>query len=275
MALEDYFHEQEPPQTRACRRASGATPCDSTRMAADGWGGYGKDGVGLAYTRGAPVLKWAGARIREDKALVEFLVWANPSNLCFASPALQADAEVVAAALASPFYDQEHPRVPVSCVLRFADERLRASKDVVLAAVARSGHELEFAGEALRADPYVVAWAGAPVGAADTRALSKTFMRLLKSGVSVEHMDANWKRVMEDADCCATFNCHDYRHWIADWPKKPPGVRKPYHSQFDNKHAVCYFLKDRLSSSCPLCLRVAPPVRELLWPTREEWDGRF
>lgn len=247
-------------------------------MAADGWGGYSAHAVGHpAYARGAPVLQWAGPRIREDKALVEFLVWANPSNLCFASPALQADAEVVAAALTSPFYDLEHPRVPVSCVLRFADERLRASKEVVLAAVARSGHELEFAGEALRADPLVVAWAGAPAGAANTRGLSTTFMRLLKSGVSVEHMDANWKRVLEDEDCRATLcnSGHDHRSWLADWPKRPPGVRKPCHTQFDNKHSVCFFLKERLCARCPLCLRVAPPVRELLWPTREEWDGRF
>ena len=91
--------------------------------------------------------------------------------------------------------------MPPSFVLRFADERLRASKEVVLAAIARSGYELEFAEKALRADPYVVAWAGAPVGAADTRGLSKTFMQLLKSGVSVEHVDANWKLVMDDADC--------------------------------------------------------------------------
>ena len=26
---------------------------------------------------------------------------------------------------------------------------------------------------------------------------------------------------------------------------------------------------------CPLCLRVAPPVRDVLWPTREELDGVF
>jgi hypothetical protein len=55
-------------------------------------------------TRGAPVLQWTGQQIREDKALVEYLVWSNPSNLFYASPALQADAEVAAAALASPFY---------------------------------------------------------------------------------------------------------------------------------------------------------------------------
>ena len=120
----------------------------------DGWSGYSAAAPG-GYTRGAPVLKWAAERLRADKALVCFLVWANPSNLSFASPALRADAEVVAAALASPFYAEPPPPVPPSCVLRFAAEELRASREVVLAALARSGYELEFAGDALRADAHV------------------------------------------------------------------------------------------------------------------------
>jgi len=37
---------------------------------------------------------------------------------------LQADTEVVAAALASPFYAEPLPPVPPSCVLRFAAEEL-------------------------------------------------------------------------------------------------------------------------------------------------------
>ncbi len=58
-----------------------------------GWHGYSEQPV--EFTRGVPVLKWASSMIREDKALVQFLVWSNPSNLCFASPALQADKEVL------------------------------------------------------------------------------------------------------------------------------------------------------------------------------------
>jgi hypothetical protein len=110
------------------------------------WRGYIAQPV-HGLTRGAPVLKWAAARLRVDKALVLFLVWSNPTNLCFASPTLQADADVVAAALASQFYAEPPPPVPPSCVLRFAAEELRASKEVVLAAVARSCYDLEFAGE--------------------------------------------------------------------------------------------------------------------------------
>ena len=45
------------------------------------WGGYSAEGLGVAQlgqrphemTRGAPVLRWAPQRIREDKALVEYL----------------------------------------------------------------------------------------------------------------------------------------------------------------------------------------------------------
>ena len=209
--------------------------------------GYSAHAVGHpAYTRGAPVLAWAGPRIREDKELVQFLVWANPSNLCFAGPALQADIDVVAAALASPFYAEQPALVPPSCVLRFAGEQLRASKELVLAAVARSGYEVEFAAEALRADPHVVAWAGAPVGAADTRGLSKTFMRLLKCGVTVEHMDANWKRVLEDEYCRSKLQGTGFWAALEQWPKLPPGMPLAIYTQWNSRHALCFFLREHL-----------------------------
>ena len=240
----------------------------------------------VTVTRGAPVLQWAGHCIREDKDLVENLVWSNPSNLCYASPALQADAEVAAAALASPFYAEKDPQAPVSCVLRFLDHVLRAKQDVVLAALARSGYELEFACEALRADPYVVAWAGAPVGAAQCRERSKTCMRLLKSGVSVEHVEANWRALSEDEDLTKGPGNDTLSRFLAQWPRLPLGM--PQHllvvgsggestyKQNGCKHSVCAYLKTTLDARCPLCLRVAPPVRNVLWPTRElEWDGVF
>jgi len=183
-----------------------------------GWSGYSAAALSMpglhGLTRGAPVLKWAAEPLREDKALVCFLVWANPSNLGFASPALRADAEVVAAALASPFYAEPPAPVPPTCVLRFAAEELRAGKEVVLAAVASSGYEFEFAGDALRADAYVAAWAGAPVGAAPCRELSKTFTRLQKSDLSVEYMDANWKALSEDKDFLAI--CGGERERVKD-----------------------------------------------------------
>jgi hypothetical protein len=236
-------------------------------------------------TRGAPVLKWAGPRLREDKALVSFLVWANPTNLCFASPALQADAEVVAAALASPFYAEPPPPVPASCVLRFAAEELRASKEVVLAAVARSGYEFEFAGDLMRADAYVVAWAGAPVGTAMYRERSTTFVRVLKSGVSVQHMDENWRLVSNDDDCAAAC-CGPSEVWprMEKWPELPQerpkqtfdrnGRQQPV-DFLASKPGVCDLIKSVLAARFPLFSRVAPPVRDVLWPSREERDGVF
>ena len=242
------------------------------------WRGYTAAALNLhGLTRGAPVLKWAAERLRADKALVQFLVWSNPTNLCFASPALQTDAEVVAAALASPFYAEPPPPVPASCVLRFAAEELRASRETVLAALARSGYEFEFAGDALRADAYVAAWAGAPVGAAGARELSKTFMGLLKSGVSVDYLDANWKSIMED-DCfnATRFGDGNLKHIFAQWSKLPQGVRQSFYTGNEGtKHSWCALLKQTLDARCPLCLRVAPPVRDVLWPTREDWDGVF
>jgi hypothetical protein len=242
------------------------------------WPGYSAAALGLhGLTRGAPVLKWAGERLRADKALVAYLVWANPSNLSFASPALQADADVVAAALASPFYAEQPPPVPPSCVLRSAAEELRASREVVLAALARSGYEFEFAGDALRADTYVAAWAGAPVGSFGSRELSKTFVRMLKSGCSVEYIDANWRALSEDKDLLSVHR--PASEILAQWPTLPQstplGMRGFHKDNLRDKHAVCALLKHTLDARCPLCLRVAPPVRDVLWPTREYWDGVF
>jgi len=243
------------------------------------WRGYSAASMSLhGLTRGAPVLKWADERLRQDKTLVQFLVWANPSNLCFASPALHADAEVVAAALASPFYDEPPPPEPASCVLCFAGAEVRASRETVLAAIARSGYEFEFAGDALRADAYVAAWAGAPVGAAGGRELSRTFMRVLKSGVSMEYIDSHWKSMLTDEFLAATRlgDSLSVSHVFAEWSRIPLGMPKPFYTGNEgDKHSWCARLKQSLTARCPLCLRVAPPARELLWPTREEWDGVF
>ena len=245
-------------------------------MSEDGWNGYNAAALGMhGLTRGAPVLQFAGDKLREDKTIVCFLVWSNPTNLCFASPALQADDEVVAAALASPFYAEPPPPVPPTCVLRFAAQELRAGKEVVLAAVARSGYEFQFAGDARRADAYVAAWAGAPVGAAGGRELSTTFARLLKSDLSVEYMDANWRALSEDKDLLATCG-PGVSEILAGWPKVPLGMLR--HSCFggsSDKHSVCALLKATFDKRSPLCRRVAPPVRDVLWPSREEWDGVF
>jgi len=233
------------------------------RCAGMEWAGYSSAAARGGHEnlkRGAPVLRWVADRLREDKTLVCFLVWSNPTNLCWASPALQADAEVVGAALASPFYAEPPPPVPVTCVLAFVDEGLRADKATVLTALALSGYEFQFASEALRADAYVAAWAGAPVGSSASRVLSKTFMRTLKAGVTVEHVSAFYQIIVQDDDCKRfSFDLHNWQN-----PRCRP-----------DKLRDCENILQRMSSCCPLCLRVAPAARELLWPTREEWDGVF
>jgi len=225
------------------------------------WRGYSPAAFYETLKRGAPVLRYASPALQEDKTLVCFLVWSNPTNLCWASPALQADDEVVSAALCSPFYDQFPPPTPVTCVLRLADEKFRADKDTVLNALARSGYEFEFASEALRADAYVAAWAGAPVGSFSSRRLSKKFMCTLKSGVTVDHVSTFLQSIVLDDDCKHFFSSVQ-SHW------EDPRFRV-------DKKKDCEEILQRMCRFCPLCFRVAPAARELLWPTREEWDGVF
>ena len=231
------------------------------RRAGMEWQGYSPASFYEMMKRGAPVLRYASPALQENKTLVCFLVWSNPTNLCWASPALQADSDVVSAALCSPFYDQFPPPVPVTCVLRLADESFRADKDAVMLALARSGYEFEFASEALRADAYVAAWAGAPIGSFSSRRLSKKFMCTLKSGVSVSHVSTFLESIVQDVDCKNYFSTV-YSHW-----------RDPRRTV--DKKQDCETILQRMSQRCPLCFRVSPDARELLWPTREEWDGVF
>ena len=128
----------------------------------------------------------------------------------------------------------------------------------------------------MRADPYVAAWAGAPVGAGHQR-LSKTFTGLLTSDFSVEYIDANWRALSEDKDLLAIHR--PASEILAQWPKVPLGIPRGMqafqtHSCGD-KHSVCALLKHVLAARSPLCRRVAPPVSDVLWPSREEWNGVF
>jgi len=263
------------------------------------WQGYSAAAVGSypELKRGAPVLGFASHTLKENKTLVCFLVWSNPENMQWASRALQADAEVVAAALSSPFYDEPwdcYSGAPRTCVLEnvrsllpdysrnpysrnrnsrahdnlspvgLSAKTILEDKDTVLLALARSGYEFEFASETLRADAYVAAWAGSPVGSFSSRCLSKTFMRTLKSGVTVEHVDAFSKVMLEDNDILSSrVGDRPLRDVLNNWPT------------LDNKHNYAAYIKSGLEASCPLCLRVAPDARELLWPTCEAWDGVF
>jgi hypothetical protein len=268
------------------------------------WAGYGEKPVydhnGTELTRGCPVLQWAGQRICENKALVEFLVWSNPSNLRWASLALQANPDVTKAALSSPFYWQKSPNYPVDCVLKFSNDDLCAKKTIALAALACSGYEFQHVSTALRADPYVVAWAGAPVGSFKTRKLSNLCFQALNNKHLLEMVNANWMALAENKDLLDfaaeerkknIFKLYPLSEQLAQWPclaenKWSEPVDKttcnwsgpdPIWSGLScaprissNKLLVCEELKQTLNSMCPLCLRVAPPVRNILWPTCEQ-----
>ena len=229
----------------------------------------------VVFTRGVLVLRWASEQIRADKDLVWFLVWANPSNLCFASAALQADHDIVATALQSPYYWEEQPKTSSALVLLNAAESLREERQLVLDAFALNGHELEFAGDRLRADPYVVAWAGAPRGACASMLCEKELVlfmnKLPQSGISVAHVEANQKEVLEG------FAKHVQIHsfvLLGD-SRRPSLVEQWKHFRPEQKAEWCKSMWASLQGKVPLFFRVAPTVRDVLWPSLESWDGVF
>ena len=222
---------------------------------------YARAAPDPAFSRSAPVLRWASAAICADKALVEFLVWSNPWNLCFASPALQADPEVLRTALFSPYYGQAQPDAG-SCVLRYAAPDLRNDMSLVLDAVAVNAFELQFAGEALRADPYVVAWAGAPKGAHNGLLYPTElvcFARSLPlSGLSLEHMETRASEVFRVFTKHVQFSAFGGRNvdMLDTWRMYTP----------EQKEAWCAALPKSLARKMPLFFCVSPAVRDVLWP---------
>jgi hypothetical protein len=78
--------------------------------------------------------------------MVQYLVWANPSNIAYASAALKADEDIVSTAMMSPYYLQPEPAMPPSCVLRYVDENIRNNKTFILDHLASSAYEMQFLG---------------------------------------------------------------------------------------------------------------------------------
>lgn len=225
-----------------------------------------------SFSRGVPVLRWACASICEDKELVQFLVWSNPCNLCWASPALQSDVDVVRTALLSPYYWQAHPETGF-CVLRYAAEEMREVRPLVLDAIAQNAYELQFVGEGLRADPYVVAWAGAPKGAIADMACGKELVRFIKtlpaSGLTVEHVEAHAEEVFDGyakhvQDPC--FGRGRKPSMAETW--KQFEMRGPENAAAQ-KEEWCRSVQASLEKKMPLFFSVSPAIREVLWPTRE------
>ena len=227
------------------------------------------------FTRGVPVLRWAGEKIRADKELVRFLVWSNPSNLHDASPALQADPDIVSTALQSPYYWEEHPKTSAALVLRNAAEELRDQRTLVLDVVALNGWELEFVGDTLRAVPHVVAWAGAPKGAGANMRCGKEIVRFMntlpQSGVTVEHVEAHLDEVMDG------FSKHIQVPSFAGFQdsRRVSIIDVWKHGTPDFKEKWCKSMWANVQVKMPLFFRVAPALREVLWPTVEGWQWAF
>ena len=229
------------------------------------------------FTRGVSVLRWASEDIRNDKELVRFLVWSNPSNLCDASPALQADPDIVFTALQSPHYWEDHPKTSSALVLLNASEELRKQRCLVLGAVALNGYEMQFAGEDLRADPYVVAWAGAPKGAGASMLCGSELVRFMnslpQSGMSVSDVEADPKKLLDG------YEKHIQTPSFGGFgdSRKVCIVEAWKNYSADRKEQWCKSMWTSVQIKMPLVYRVAPAVRAVLWPTPtvEEWDGAF
>jgi hypothetical protein len=236
---------------------------------------YAMQNGSAVLTRGVPVLRWASEKIRADKELVRFLVWSNPSNLLDASPSLQADPDIVSTALQSPYYWEEHPKTSPALVLPNAAEELRAQRELVLAAMVLNGYELEFAGAGLRADPHVVAWAGAPRGAGASMLCGKEivlFMNTLpQSGVTVAHVEAHLEEVMDG------FAKHIQVPSFAGFgdSRRVSILEQWRHMRPEQREAWCKSTWASVQKKLPLFFRVAPAVRAVLWPTVEGWQWAF
>jgi len=216
------------------------------------------------YTRGVAVLRWADDDIANDKTMVQYLVWANPSNLAYASAALKADEDIVSTAMMSPYYLQPEPAMPPSCVLRYVDENIRNNKTFILDHLASSAYEMQFLGPHLQNDKTVIAWAGAPHGAISTMLPDHDFLKFLKdlppTGISFRYVENNQKRVFDfHAKYLVNKDIFNGRkicmetHW---------GRMKE-----SEKIEWCKWMWGGINEKLPLYFRVSPAMREVLWPT--------
>jgi len=135
--------------------------------------------LGACAAAGEEALRWADAALRADEEVVLAAVRQSGRALRFASDALRADRGVVRAAVGqNPFalrhadgsltadrgFMLELVRARGEETLQFASGKLKADKELVLAAVAQNPWALQHASPALLADPQVVAAAVAAEG---------------------------------------------------------------------------------------------------------------
>ena len=222
------------------------------------------------YGPGEPVLRFAAAEILRNEELVRYLVWANPENVQYmkrpeAQFTIHENVSVFDAAVHSPFYAADARRVLSSagCILKHF-ECLAANTHHVMQALERSGSELQFAAAALRADPYLVAWAGAPAGASECRTLPAELVLFMKaaapSALSVAFVEANSQMVFDA-----------YQKYVQSSVfagNRTPDMREQWmHFRDEQKISWCASVYQSLVRKCPLFYRVAPEVRNILWPT--------
>lgn len=228
--------------------------------------------MGQNYGPGVPVLHFADGAIHANEELLRYLVWANPENAAHLRNGLHENACLFMAALGSPFY--VHDRAPGWPVIAPAPRLLvlqhfacfASNRDKVIAAVRRSGCELWAAAPEMRADPYLVAWAGCPAGAAECMAWPKELVRFLKaaaqSALSVAYVDSNSGTVFD------AYEKYIHNACLGDSCK--PSMRERWGGmRAEEQCRWCTSVWSSLVARYPFFFRVAPAVRDVLWPTAE------
>ena len=216
------------------------------------------------YSKGAYVLQHANDDIKNDRDMVEYLVWSNPSQFGWASAALRADPDILSTALNSPFYWQPEPGMPSHCILRYADPQIRNDRSFILEHLSRIMHEVEFMGPDLRADKTVIAWAGAPYGAISTMLCEQEYVQFLKSvpatGLSAAYVDEHQSKVF---DIHAKYLCNN-----AINNGRQICMQQRWNAMKEtDRQEWCTQMWRSLQAKLPLFFRVAPVMREVLWPT--------
>jgi hypothetical protein len=156
--------------------------------------------------------------------------------------------------------------VPPYFVLRYADEKIRNDRSFILDHLASSAHEMQFLGPDLRADKTLIAWAGAPHGAISTMLCDPDYVQFLKSipatGLSAAYVDEHQNEVFDIHAKYLFNNAIGNGRKIclqANWGTMNERQRKDW----------CTQMWGSLQAKLPLFFRVAPAMREVLWPTED------
>jgi hypothetical protein len=160
-------------------RAGGASADSSDEYRAARWC-EAEETADVLRDAGVGALEHAAPALQADKEVVLAAVAQNGRALKHAAPALQADKEFMLAAVAQN-----------SDALKHAAPALQADKEVVLAAVARNSDALKLAAPALRADPVFQSLAAAKTTNAELRAsMQRRDERLAAAEITIAELRA-------------------------------------------------------------------------------------